>query len=103
MKKLAELLEPKIKELVLLLRGYGFNTFCSCGHPPNPYIQMECYSDNEITKLYNLLIENNYKNFVIKMCWDEHINSKHLEVTFNIHFVESKDKGRKYLEKKEAL
>ena len=87
MKKLKEILEPEIKKLVMLLREYGFNTFCSCGHKPFPYIQMECYSDDEITKLYNLLIENGYKNFAIKFRWDTFLNSRHLEVTFNIHYI----------------
>ncbi len=57
-------IEKPIRKLVILLRNNGFNTFCSCGCKPNPYIQMECYSDDEITKLYNLLIENGYKNFI---------------------------------------
>jgi hypothetical protein len=82
MKKLENFLEKNIKIPVLLLREYGFNTFCSCGCPPNPYIQMEIYFDDEITKLYNLLIENGYKDFFIKFYWDTQINSKCLEVVF---------------------
>jgi len=85
MKKLVDLLEPEIKDLVLLLREYGFNTFCSCGHQPNPYIQMECYSDNEITKLYNLLEETRYKNYAIKFYWDTISNNRCLEVVLNIN------------------
>jgi hypothetical protein len=84
MKKLCDLLEPEIKDLVMLLREYGFNTFCSCGHQPNPYIQIECYADSDITNLYNLLIENNYTNFAIKFYWDTITNSKHLEVILNL-------------------
>ncbi len=66
MEPLEKMLEPEIKGLVLLLRKYGFNTFCSCGHKPSSYIQMECYADSEITKLYNLLIEKKYNNFAIR-------------------------------------
>lgn len=83
MKKLRERLEKNIKAPVMLLREYGFNTFCSCGCKPSPYIQMECYSDDEITRLYNLLIENGYRKFAIKFYWDTIANSRVLEVVFN--------------------
>lgn len=77
------IIEEPLKELISELRNVGFNTICSCGHLPSPYIQMEWYSDDEITKLYNFLIENNYKDFVIKAFWDSKINSRHLEIEFS--------------------
>ena len=76
-------IEEPLQNLITILRNNGFNTFCSCGHLPKPYIQMEWYSDNDITKLYNLLIENNYKKFIINGCWDSVVNSKYLEVSFS--------------------
>jgi len=88
MDKLEKILETDIKDCVLLLRDYGFNTFCSCGHKPSPYIQMECYCDSDITKLCNLLMENNYKNFGIRFFWDTVINTKCLEVIFNLGNIE---------------
>ncbi len=91
MDKLKDLLEKSIKDTVMLLREYGFNTFCSCGCKPNPYIQMECSVDDEITKLYNLLMENNYKDFNIKFQWDTFANSRVLEVIFNNQPKESNE------------
>lgn len=69
MDKTKDIVEEPLKELIQLLRDHGFNTTCSCGHLPEPYIQMEWYDDSEITKLYNLLIEHKYKNFLIKAVW----------------------------------
>ncbi len=93
MEKLINMLEKDITKCVMLLREYGFNTFCSCGCPPNPYIQMECYSDDEITKLYKLLIEKGYKDFAIKFSWDMIANSRCLEIIFNS--IDSLRKGNK--------
>lgn len=62
-------IEEPFKDLVKLLRNNGFNTFCSCGHRPNPYIQMEWYDDIEVSKLYTLLVENNFYNFQICATW----------------------------------
>lgn len=83
--KVVDVVEEPLKELVQLLRDNGFNTNCSCGHLPDPYIQMEWYSDDEITKLYNLLVENNYKNFFIKAEWNTTfgINHRTLEIVFS--------------------
>jgi len=80
MKKLEEILEPGIRDLVLLLRVYGFNTFCSCGHRAKRYVQMECYSDSEITKLYNVLKENGFDEFEIRFYWDTISHKRLLEV-----------------------
>jgi len=67
---LKDMIEEPLKDLVQLLRDEGFNTTCSCGHLPTPYIEMEWRSyDDEIFKLYNLLIEHGYKNFFIKANW----------------------------------
>lgn len=64
-----ENIEEPLRDLVKLLRDNGFNTTCSCGHLPYPFLTMEWYQDSEITKLYNLLVENKYKNFSIKALW----------------------------------
>ncbi len=73
-----------MRPLVKLLRDNGFNTFCSCGHYPNPYIQIEWYSDEDITRLWTLLTENNYANWVIKATWayDPNFIGKSLEMVF---------------------
>ncbi len=81
-KKLKFKVEPPFIELVKLLRNNGFNTTCSCGHLPCPYIQMHWYDGEEIRKLYTLLVENNYRKFVLTAGWDEMINSRFLEVKF---------------------
>lgn len=78
-------LEEPLKDLVLLLRDKGFNTYCSCSHLPHPYIQMEWYCDEDVTKLYKLLVENHYKKFIIKARWDINLNSRVLEVVF--HYI----------------
>lgn len=88
MDKTKDIVEKPLEELVQLLRDYGFNTTCSCGHLPKPYIQMEWYDDTEITKLYNLLLEHKYKNFLIKAIWSslgpDHGNrrARNLEIVF---------------------
>jgi len=75
-------IESPLVDLVQLLRENGFNTTCSCGHFPKPYIQMEWYDDIEITKLYALLIQNSYYNFIITATWSYTDNKRFLEVTF---------------------
>ncbi len=80
--KLIDKIEKPIRDLIKILRENGFNTFCSCGHLPHPYIQMEWYEDIEVTKLYGLLIENKYKNFLIRATWDSSLNKRVLEISF---------------------
>ena len=58
-------IEEPLKNLVRLLRLEGFNTTCSCGHYPTPNVEMECYSPVDVSRLYDLLVENNYINFEI--------------------------------------
>ena len=79
--KLSDMLEENIRKEVILLRDHGFNTFSSCGCE-KPYIQMEIYEDSDITKLYNLLIENKYNNFILDFQWNITINKRFLIVTF---------------------
>jgi len=62
-------IEKPIRRLVRILRRNGFNTTCSCGHLPEPYIQMEWYADDEVSKLYDLLIKNGYKDFSVEARW----------------------------------
>lgn len=75
-------IEKPLIELVKILRESGFNTTCSCGHLPSPYVQMEWYDDIETTKLYNLLVTNNYFNFIITATWSYKDNKRFIEVTF---------------------
>jgi len=82
-------IENSVRPLVKLLRDNGFNTTCSCGHLPNPYIQIDWNQDSEITRLYNLLVENKYKNFVITAKWStvDKFNKKISEQKFiDLHF-----------------
>ena len=88
-------IEEPVCNLVKLLRDNGFNTFCSCGHLPQPYIQMEWYEDEEVTRLYNLLVENNYRNFRITAIWEAYElsiqRSRHLELSFSIEMPLAKE------------
>ena len=76
-------IEEPLKNLVKLLRNNGFNTFCSCGHLPMPYIQMEMYEDAEMSRLYNLLTKNGYTNFVLVAHWDSFLKRRTLEIRFS--------------------
>ena len=84
MQELKSYIEEPLKELITLLRKYGFNTTCSCGHYPNPYIEMEQYEDRNITDLYNLLVENGYKEFQIISYWIncKGVDGRHIEIKF---------------------
>ena len=82
-----ETIEEPLRNLIQLLRANGFNTFASCGHLPRPHVQMEWYEDDEVTKLYNLLVENGYHDFVIKAFWDTCSpiqRSRWLELEFHV-------------------
>lgn len=76
-------IEEPIRNLVKLLRDNGYNTFCSCGH--DMYVEMEYYStDEEIRRLYDLLVVNGYTDFEIDVHWEYHESlmsqGKHLRV-----------------------
>ena len=76
-------IEEPIRDLVRILRNNGFNTTCSCGHLPRPYIQMDWRNDHEIKHLYSILVENGYKNFEIRAHWlCNDLNRRFLEVIF---------------------
>jgi len=79
-------IEEPIRNLVKILRNNGFNTICSCGHQPKPYVQMETYDPYEVSRLNDLLHENGYKNFTIRLTWKSldclHDYGKCLEVEF---------------------
>ena len=78
-------IEEPLKDLVKLLRDNGFNTVCSCGHYPNPYIQLKWNNTQDIYNLHNLLVKNGYKkNTFIKSVWNIDKNEKHLQITFYI-------------------
>lgn len=80
-------IEEPLRNLVKLLRDNGFNTECSCGHFPNPYVQIDWhgYDTFEIVHLYNLLVENGYDNFEIHtylMHTENDRNSRSCEIKF---------------------
>jgi len=79
-----EAIEKPIRDLIKTLRNNGFNTFCSCGHYPNPYIQIEWYSDDDITRLWNLLSSEGYYNWVITATWpyDSWLAHRIIEIKF---------------------
>lgn len=58
-------IEPGVRDLVKLLRNNGINTYYSCGHAM--VIEAENYQDDEVTTIYNLLVENGYDNFIIEL------------------------------------
>ncbi|MGD0598097.1 MAG: hypothetical protein ABSA64_11330 [Sedimentisphaerales bacterium] len=64
-------IEEPVRELVRLLRNNGFNTTCSCGHSkPCPCVEMEWYGfEEEARRVYNLLCENGYNSFEIRLFW----------------------------------
>ncbi len=84
-----ENIEEPIRSLVKLLRDNGFNTTSSCGHAPKPYVQMDWLSDDDITKLYVLLMGSGFKNFQVVAYWSkfDDQDSRVLEVKF---FTKSK-------------
>lgn len=75
-------IEEPLKELVYTLRNNGFNTICSCGHFPKPFIQLAWYEDSDITRLWNLLTEKGYINWAISGYWRHTGWEKHMEITF---------------------
>ncbi len=88
-------IDKPLRNLVQLLRENGFNTSSSCGHLPRPYVQMEWYDDEEVTKLYNLLVENDYKNFTITAIWEavkiSIQRSRYMQVSFCVEMPLVKD------------
>jgi len=76
-------IEQPLRKLVKLLRDNGFDTFCSCGHLPRPYIQLGWSANFAIHKIFYLLMDNGYKNYTIKGAWDSKTGSKFLEIVFS--------------------
>ncbi len=75
-------IDEPVRDLVYTLRNVGFNTVCSCGHLPNPYVQIEWYEDSQVTQVRNLLIEHGYKNFEIYAQWPLAPASRVIEIRF---------------------
>jgi len=103
MGNLYDQIEEPLKELVKLLRDNGFDTECSCGHLPNPYIQIAMNEGSDIDRAYNLLVNNGYKDFEIQALWsfmpydrrkyfDIRFNPKH-EVLADISDIKNEDKS----------
>ena len=80
-------IEKPIRNLVKLLRDNGFNTVCSCGHLPKPYVQMEGHYPEEVTKLYSLLVENKFKNFTILYSMNNIESLKDFDRTLEVSFT----------------
>ena len=74
-------IEEPFPELVHTLRNSGFNTTCSCGHYPRPYIQMEWFQEEELENLWVLLTDKGYINWSIHAHWDAD-GRRSLEITF---------------------
>ena len=75
-----EWIEPRVREIVRLLRNNGFNTTCSCGH--EMYVQMSWLEEGELKRLHDLLFNNGYRDYMITVelsysggsgvkCWAE--------------------------------
>lgn len=75
-------IEEPIRGLVKLLRDNGFNTTNSCGHKnPLKCVQMEWYGfEEEARRLYNLLCENGYNNFELRLFWPSSGVGRFMEV-----------------------
>ena len=90
-----ECVEEPLRNLVKMLRDNGFNTTYSCAHLPGPSIQMEFYDDNDITRLFDILIENRYTRFFIRATWywDEKDSRRLITVEFcpKMSLVDLKD------------
>lgn len=76
-------IEEPLRELVKLLRNNGVNTTSSCGHLPSPYIEIDWFDDRDVTKIYNLLVENEYGGFVITACWSHIDATRYIRVVFH--------------------
>jgi hypothetical protein len=77
-------IEPSIRGVVKTLRNAGFNTFCSCGHLPRPYVQMEWVGGYAIERVVEVLKEQRYDRFTVQgyVNIQEGRENKLLEVTF---------------------
>lgn len=62
-----EYIEPGVRGAVRLLRNSGINTVCSCHH--NRTIEAECYDSDEARRVYDLLIENGFQGFLVRVEW----------------------------------
>lgn len=84
-----ENIEEPVRDLVMLLRDNGFNTECSCGH--EMYIQCQLLDVEELERVINLLIENNFINFTIitVMCFSEGVR---MSPSFTVHFPQPGEK-----------
>lgn len=60
-------IEEPVRELVVLLRDNGFNTYSSCGHDMT--VSMEWYDVEDQQRLVDLLLENGYTKFVVETSW----------------------------------
>jgi len=58
-----ERIELPIRPFVKLLRDNGFNTSCSCGHEMR--VEIEDANDEDVSRLGELLIVNDYRNWEI--------------------------------------
>lgn len=69
-------IEPRIREIVRLLRDNGINTECSCEH--EKYVQCQYINDGFIREVDNLLFHAGFRNYSIELYLtreDGHIHS----------------------------
>lgn len=60
-----DLIEPRIRKAVRLLRDNGFNTTCSCHHTME--VEGDLGTDGELNRLHHLLFNEGYENYTIKV------------------------------------
>jgi len=75
-------IEPRIREIVRLLRNNGINTECSCEH--DKYVQCQYTHEGFLKDLDFLLCNNNFRNYEMKVSI-KRIDG-HLVSTMNIIF-----------------
>ena len=75
-------LEPRVREVVKLLRNNGINTECSCEH--EKYVQCQFNIDGLAKKVDDLLFNNKYRNYQIDITIrrEEGFVRSSMEITF---------------------
>jgi hypothetical protein len=79
-----ENIEEGLREVVRLLRDNGVNTTYSCHHAM--IVEAENYEDEDLLRIYNLLIESGHDGFTIEMiAYKEHGQrlARHLRLKFH--------------------
>ena len=85
-----ENIEEGIRPIVKLLRDNGINTTYSC--QVAMVVEAECYSDTDLLKVYNLLVENGYDGFILKSIMHKE-RGQMLKWHLYLHFPYTSDMG----------